>query len=164
MTTRLLNTLLIIFLALMTKYLGNSGINSLTQKVSIKRLGMEQRAQTLGSVLKSILNVIILCVTGVTLLSEWGINVTPIITGAGIVSLAVGFGSQALVRDFVTGIFILTENQYNIGDRIRAAGVEGTVREIKLRTTTLVGDDGVVHIIPNSSISLISKLPIYDKK
>ena len=157
MTQHLVNTLLIIFIALIVKSLGSSGIKSFIAKMANTRPGLEQRTKTLSSILGNFLNILVLAVASITLLDEWGINVTPIITGAGFISLAVGYGSQTLVRDYVTGIFILLENQYNIGDQIKASGVEGRVREIKLRTTTLEDENGTIHIIPNSNISTISK-------
>jgi small conductance mechanosensitive channel len=163
MTNHLVNTLLIILIALVVKSVGNSGIVSFISKMTTTRPGLEQRTKTLASILKSLLNIGIFTVALITLLSEWGINVTPIITGAGFISLAVGYGSQALVRDYVTGIFILTENQYNIGDKVKTSGVEGVVKEIKLRTTTLEDADGTLHIIPNSNISIISKYKKHDK-
>lgn len=116
----------------------------------------EQRVQTLTSVVNNTFNIAIFGIATVMILSQWGIDIAPILTGAGIVGLAVGFGAQALVRDIVTGFFILLENQYNVGDRVKIAGMEGKILEINLRTTILKENDGTINIIPNSQIGTIS--------
>ena len=118
---------------------------------------LEQRAYTLASLARNIANVLILGTAGIMILSQWGINITPILTGAGILGLAVGFGAQALVKDVVTGFFILVDNQYNVGDRIKIAGHEGKVISMNIRTTILMGNDGKKYLIPNSQISTIEK-------
>lgn len=119
----------------------------------------EGRPKTLGHFLQNALTAVIVFITLSTALSKIGVDITPLIASAGVLGLAVGFGSQTLVKDVVTGFFILSENQYNIGDEVEIAGVKGLVREIKLRTTTLVDENGTVHIIPNSTITRVSKYP-----
>lgn len=118
----------------------------------------EQKAKTLLKLINNIANIFVFAIVVLMLLSLWGIDITPILTGAGILGLAVGFGTQTLVRDLVTGFFILFENQYNVGDYIKTAGIEGTVTEIRLRTTVLKGDNNVVHIIPNSTITSVTRV------
>jgi small conductance mechanosensitive channel len=78
------------------------------------------------------------------------------LASAGIAGLAIGFGAQTLVHDFINGFFILLENQYDIGDVVRIAGVKGTVESMSLRNTVLRDEDGTVHIVPNSSIQIVS--------
>ena len=119
----------------------------------------EGRAKTLGHFLQNALTAAIVFITLSTALSKIGFDITPLIASAGVLGLAIGFGSQTLVKDVVTGFFILSENQYNIGDEVEIAGVKGLVREIKLRTTTLVDENGTIHIIPNSTITRVSKYP-----
>jgi len=117
----------------------------------------EQRAQTLGDILNGATGITIWGVTIITLLSEWGINITPIITGAGIIGLGVGFGAQTLVKDVISGFFLLLENQYNKGDSIELLKIKGKVQNVSLRTTTLKDDKGNIHIIPNSQIKSVTK-------
>jgi small conductance mechanosensitive channel len=78
------------------------------------------------------------------------------LASAGIAGLAIGFGAQTLVHDFINGFFILLENQYDIGDVVRIAGVKGTVESMSLRNTVLRDEDGTVHIVPNSSIQIVA--------
>lgn len=116
------------------------------------------RVDTLAGVVRNAGTVAIWSLVLITFLSELGVNIAPLITGAGLVGLAVGFGSQTLVKDFLGGIFILLENQFNVGDRVAVGGKTGMVKEIKLRSTTLVDDEGNLHTIPNSKIDIISRL------
>ena len=118
---------------------------------------LEQRARTLGGLTRNIIKIVVWGVVVTMILSQWGVNIAPILTGAGVLGLAVGFGAQTLVKDIVTGFFILFENQYNVGDKIEVAAVAGEVLTINLRTTVLKSDDGKIHIIPNSKIDKISK-------
>ncbi len=137
-------------------------------KTSIKRIedddpttntALEQRAHTLGNIVKSALNLVIYGIALITIMSEWGVNVTPLLlTGAGMIGLAVGFGSQSLVKDLINGFFILLENQFNIGDHIKIAGLEGKVVKINLRNVILKTADGKTHSVPNSKVDVITKL------
>lgn len=123
-----------------------------------------QRLLTLQTVVENITSIGVWTVAGLIILSAWNVDITPILTGAGILGLAVGLGSQTLVRDLVSGLFVLVENQYNVGDRVEVAGVVGTVRRINLRTTILKGEDDSMHIIPNSQITKVTKnLPPKDQ-
>lgn len=121
----------------------------------------EQRAQTLGDILIGTSKALIWGIVLITLLSEWGVNITPIITGAGIVGLAVGFGAQTLVKDVISGFFLLLENQYNKGDTVEIAKVKGRVRKVGLRVTILEDDKGNIYTVPNSEIKTVTK---YKKK
>lgn len=93
---------------------------------------------------------------GFSILSEVGIDITPILAGAGIVGIAVGFGAQSLVRDVLAGVVILVENQYGQGDVVAVAGVSGLVERVNLRRTVLRDLDGAVHSIPNGQIAVAS--------
>jgi small-conductance mechanosensitive channel len=89
-------------------------------------------------------------------LGELGLNLGPMLASAGIAGLAIGFGAQTLVHDFINGFFILLENQYDIGDTVRIAGVKGVVERMSLRNTVLRDEDGTVHTVPNSAIQIVS--------
>ena len=119
---------------------------------------LEQRAYTLGNIIKSALNLTIYGIAFITIMAEWGINVAPLLTGAGIVGLAVGFGAQSLAKDLINGFFILLENQFNIDDHIKIAGLEGRVVKINLRNVILETADGKTHSVPNSKVDVITKL------
>jgi len=115
-----------------------------------------QQVRTLASVITSISVFIILFVAALELLPLLGLNLGPLLASAGVAGLAIGFGAQTLVHDFINGFFILLENQYDIGDNIRIAGVKGTVEEMTLRRTVLRDDDGTVHTVPNSQVTIVS--------
>lgn len=117
-----------------------------------------KRTDTLSGVLTTTVQVIVLLVFGFMLLSEFGINIAPILAGFGIVGLAVGFGAQSLVKDIISGLFILIENQYRKGDVVKIADVAGLVEEINLRRTVLRDLDGIVHSVPNGEIRVASNL------
>ncbi len=112
----------------------------------------KQRAETLGSVLRSIASFTVSIVAGAMLLAELGLDLTPIVASAGIVGVAVGFGAQNLVKDFLTGMFMLLEDQYGVGDVIDAGPATGTVEAVTLRTTRVRDVDGTVWHIRNGEI------------
>ena len=92
------------------------------------------------------------------ILSVFGIPVTPLLASAGVLGVGIGLGAQSLFKDVLNGIFILLENQYNVGDSVRIAGLAGTVEDLTLRVTTLRDADGAVHYIPNSQIATVSNV------
>ena len=116
----------------------------------------EKQAATLGKVIRNISRILVWSVAVMMVLKELGIDIGPILAGIGIIGLAVGFGAQSLVKDFLAGMFILIENQYNVGDVIEAAGAKGQVEKITLRATTLRDLQGNVHIIPNGTIAVVT--------
>jgi len=116
-----------------------------------------ERVRTLNSVLSNLASLIIGAVTALIILSEIGVDITPLIAGIGILGLGASFASQTLVKDYIAGFFILFENQFNIGDRIEIGGKRGTVEELSLRTTVLKDDEGNTHIIPNSKITTVTR-------
>jgi moderate conductance mechanosensitive channel len=118
----------------------------------------EQRAVTLAGIFKGVSRIVIVLVAGLTVLGILGINTAPLIAGAGVAGLAISFGAQNLIRDFISGFFILLENQYRVGDVIRAAGVSGQVEDMNLRITVLRDMEGVAHFIPNGEIKVVSNL------
>jgi len=112
--------------------------------------------QTLAGVINSIGVFLIVFVSGLEVLQELNINLAPLLASAGIAGLAIGFGAQTLVKDVINGFFILLENQYDLGDVVRIAGVKGTVEAMSMRSTTLRDDDGTIHVVPNSEIHIVS--------
>jgi small-conductance mechanosensitive channel len=114
------------------------------------------RLRTLLPIVRTGLLWTILIVIGATGLSEIGVNIAPLLAGAGIVGIAVGFGAQTLVHDIITGMFILIENTVQVGDGITTAGLTGTVEQLTIRTLRLRAVDGSLHIIPFSSVVTIT--------
>jgi small conductance mechanosensitive channel len=116
-------------------------------------LRTEQRISALTSVLRSVAGFVILLFTGFLVLSELDVKVAPLLAGAGVVGVAIGFGSQSLVKDFLAGVFILVEDQFGVGDVVELDGqTSGTVEAVSLRTTRLRSDDGTVWHVPNGAI------------
>lgn len=113
----------------------------------------EKRAETLGKTFASVGNALIYVVIFIMLLDLFGVDARPILAGIGIIGLAVGFGAQSLVKDFASGIFILLENQYMVGERIKIGSFEGEVVKVSMRSTTLRGADGAIYYITNGSVN-----------
>lgn len=114
--------------------------------------------RTLAAVVYSVGVVVILFLAAMQILPLVGINMGPLLASAGIAGLAIGFGAQTLVHDVINGFFILLEDQYHLGDVVRISGLSGVVEEMTLRRTVLRGDDGALHSIPNSTITVVSNL------
>lgn len=118
----------------------------------------EQRTRTLVSLLRSVGRLIIAVVFLFMLMSAVGLDLGPLLAGAGVVGLAISFGAQSLVKDVISGLFILIENQFGVGDVIRIEGVSGAVERMTLRVVALRDVHGVVHIVPNGQITKVSNL------
>jgi len=121
-------------------------------------LEWQRRASTLGGILTSLVTVIVGFVAILMLLRELSIDVLPILTGAGIAGLAIGFGAQNLVRDVISGFFLILEDQVRIGDLARINGVAGIVEQINLRTIVLRDGEGAVQVFPNGTITALANL------
>jgi small conductance mechanosensitive channel len=119
---------------------------------------MKKRADTLISVIVTTVQILLIFMLVLMILTELTVNVTAILTGAGVIGLAVGFGAQSLVKDIISGLFIIMENQYRKGDVIKIAGESGIVEEINLRRTILRDNDGTYHVVPNGEIRVSSNL------
>lgn len=117
-----------------------------------------KRATTLTHVIRDVARVAILAVGGMMMLSEVGVDLKPILAAAGLGGLAVGFGAQSLVKDVITGFFILLEDSIGVGDVVEIAGVGGVVEEVKLRTVTLRDLSGNVHVVPNGVIDKVKNM------
>jgi len=114
-----------------------------------------QRAQTIGVVLRSVVGIVVWTVALLTCLGELGINLAPLLAGAGIAGIAIGFGAQTLVRDFLSGLFMLLEDQFGVGDVIDLGPASGTVEGVSLRTTRIRDVEGVVWHVPNGEITRV---------
>jgi small-conductance mechanosensitive channel len=132
-----------------------TGLSLLDTSDQIPSARRVQRAHALGTVLRSICSIVVWTIAILTCLGELGINLAPLVAGAGIIGVAIGFGAQSLVRDFLSGIFMLVEDQYGVGDVVDAGPAIGTVEVVTLRTTRLRDVEGVVWHIPNGEIKRI---------
>ena len=119
---------------------------------------VRKRADTLSSILRSFANVLVGAIGVLFVLEICGVDVRPLLAGAGIVGVALGFGAQSLVKDLLAGIFILAENQIAVGDTVSLAGVTGTVEQVTVRSTTLRDFEGRVHYVPNGEMKVVTNL------
>ena len=119
---------------------------------------LKKRMDTLDQLGANVLRFFIVVIASLMILQRVGLEIGPAIAGLGVVGVAVGFGAQHLVKDYLNGALILIENQFSKGDVIRIAGVAGTVEDFSLRRTTLRDLDGVVHTVPNGEIAVASNL------
>lgn len=113
---------------------------------------MEQRARTIGDAAASLWRVVVWVVAVLMILGELGVNLAPLLAGAGIAGIAIAFGAQAVIRDYLSGVFILGEDQYGVGDVVTIGTASGTVEDLNLRVTRLRAADGTVWFIPNGEI------------
>jgi small-conductance mechanosensitive channel len=118
----------------------------------------KKRIQTLSQLSLNVVTVSLLILAAIMLLSQLGINVGPLLAAAGVLGIAIGFGTQSLVKDVITGLFLLVENQFNVGDVISVVGVAGIVEKSTLRVTVLRDLEGKVHFVPNGQINVASNL------
>ena len=135
----------------------NAGVES--KVASLTRAAQTARAarlRTLLPMLRTALLVTILIIAGLIVLSQVGVNIAPLLAGAGVLGVAIGFGSQKLVQDLITGLFLLLENTMQVGDVVTLAGLSGTVEYLSIRTIRLRALDGSVHIIPFSSVTTVT--------
>jgi small conductance mechanosensitive channel len=117
-----------------------------------------KRAQTLGRILQKTLSIVVVGMAGLMILRELDIDITPVLTGAGIVGLAVGFGAQTLVRDVISGFFLIVEDQVRVGDSAVVNGQGGLVEQVNLRTIVLRDETGTVHIFPNGEVKTLANM------
>jgi small-conductance mechanosensitive channel len=119
---------------------------------------VEQRTKTLRHIIRSFSKGILIVVIALTISSELGFDIGPILASAGIAGLAVGFGAQSIVKDVISGFFILFEDQFGVGDIVRIADLSGVVEGMTLRSTVLRNLEGQVHVIPNGNIQTVTVL------
>ncbi len=129
-----------------------------TDAGEVPPLEMERRLSTIARLVVRVAGTVLVVIGALMAFGEFGIDIGPAVAGLGVVGIAVGFGAQALVRDWLAGIFIVIENQYSAGDVVRIADVQGVVEDFSLRRTTLRDLDGTVHTVPNGHITVASNL------
>jgi moderate conductance mechanosensitive channel len=117
-----------------------------------------KRAQTLARLIQNTLSITVMGISGLMILRELDIDITPVLTGAGIVGLAVGFGAQTLVRDIISGFFLIVEDQVRVGDVAVVNGQGGAIEQVNLRTIVLRDEQGAVHVFPNGEVKTLSNL------
>lgn len=168
-----LRVLLILLIAFVVRFLAHRAINRFTrmsaaagrgilrpikERADTLLLGSQgvarrtQRARSIGSLLKSVTSFVIATVTLILILAEVGINIAPLLASAGIAGVAIGFGAQNMVKDFLSGIFMLLEDQYGVGDIVDLGSATGTVIGVGLRTTMVRGGDGTVWYVRNGEV------------
>lgn len=135
-----------------------SGLENIIMVLLEEEKGRAKRIQTITKIVRTTINILLIILACVLILSELGLNITPIIAGAGIFGLAISFGAQSLVKDLINGLFILIENQFGIGDVVSIDGIGGVVEDMSLRKTTLRDLSGKAYIIPNGQISTVTVL------
>ncbi|KGR75443.1 mechanosensitive ion channel family protein [Ureibacillus sinduriensis] len=160
--TKILAILLVSYLVI---FIGKRIITRiLTLKVKTPLNQNERRQQTIIKLLHSTLSYLVYFSAMIAILSAVEINIGGLLAGAGIAGLAIGFGAQSLVKDIITGFFIILEDQFGIGDYIRLNNAEGTVTEIGLRTTKILGTTGEQYIIPNGQILDVVNFSVNNSK
>lgn len=173
---RPLKILLVVIGALIVSRLVRRGIDRLTDRVQeaatevderaprkfrqseVQRERAEQRAETLSAVLRSLGSIVVWTIALLIVLGELGIDLGPLIAGAGIAGVALGFGAQSLVKDFLSGVFMLIEDQYGVGDIVDVGEAVGTIEKVTLRTTVLRDLQGTVWHVPNGEIRRVGNL------
>ncbi|MBB6626748.1 mechanosensitive ion channel family protein [Nocardioides sp. KIGAM211] len=135
---------------------GRAGLADAHEMVNATR--RVQRAKTMGDLLKSIVTGVLVAIVGTMMLSELSVNIAPIIASAGIIGLALGFGAQSLVKDFLSGIFMIFEDQYGVGDVVDVGEASGTVEAVSLRVTRLRDLNGTVWYVPNGEILRVGNM------
>jgi small conductance mechanosensitive channel len=117
---------------------------------------IKKRTNTIHHFLLNALKTIMIFIVFFLVLDELGVNIAPFLTGAGILGVAIGFGSQTLVKDYISGILILVEDQFRKGDEVEIAKLKGKIKNFSLRKTVLIDKEGVFHYVPNSQITTVS--------
>ena len=123
-----------------------------------QHLGRSARLRTLLPLLRTTLLVILVTVVGLMVLSDLGVNIAPLLAGAGVLGIAIGFGSQKLVQDVITGLFLLLENTMQVGDVVTASGLTGVVEYLSIRSIRLRSEDGSIHVIPFSAVTTVTNM------
>lgn len=160
-----LQILIIVLVVVIAHYTLKRVIEKIVKRMIVSKEGEDataetKREDTLIKIFNGTISTILGLVAVLMVLSEIGIDIGPLIAGAGVIGIAVGFGGQYLIRDLITGFFIILENQYRVGDavKIKTGELAGKVEDITLRKTILRDLDGVVHHVPNGEIATVSNM------
>ncbi|MDP2970360.1 MAG: mechanosensitive ion channel family protein [Deltaproteobacteria bacterium] len=148
----------LVILSQMSRWIAKWMEKFVYEKDPLRASEAKKRVHTLGNILRHAFLIVITFVAVLMILGELGIQLGPLLATAGIGALAIGFGAQSLVKDVISGFFIILENQYRIGDVIEVSGVSGLVESVSLRRTVLRDLRGRVHTIPNGEIKVVSNL------
>jgi small-conductance mechanosensitive channel len=132
---------------------GSTQATGVAEEIELAR--RRSRAESIGSALAGVVTVTIWVIAGAAIANQLGLDVTTLLASAGLIGVALGFGAQSLVRDCITGLFMLIEDQYGIGDEVDVGSASGTVEKVSLRTTVLRGLDGTVWHVPNGEIKRV---------
>jgi moderate conductance mechanosensitive channel len=160
--------IMIIVLSMIVVRVGNNIVdrtfhNSIREKARIKSpIVSERRENTLRKLIQNVLTYVVYFTAVVMVLSQLGLNIGALIASAGVAGLAIGFGAQNLVKDIISGFFIIFENQFSVGDNVQTAGVRGDVEEIGLRTCKIRNWTGELHIIPNGNITQVTNFSVHN--
>jgi len=154
--------LLIVLLAAFATWLAHRFVNRVSRRLRgvvgttpLAKARASQRAETIGNVLRYVTTIVIWTIAIITILGELGIELAPLIAGAGVAGVALGFGAQSVVRDFLAGMFMLLEDQFGVGDFIDVGDATGTVEYVSLRVTRLRDVEGIVWYVPNGEIKRV---------
>ncbi|WP_128079986.1 mechanosensitive ion channel family protein [Roseicella frigidaeris] len=159
LTGTLLSIAATLALALVVWEVANSAIQRrLTRLSRDSQAARSARVRTLLPMLRTVLGVVILVFAVLNALAQLGVNVAPLLAGAGVVGLAIGFGSQTLVRDVITGVFLLLEDAVAVGDTVQLGGLTGVVEHLSIRSIRLRATDGSVHIVPFSAVTTVTNM------
>jgi small conductance mechanosensitive channel len=158
-----LKILAIVFVAWLIKSFSGALIERAVRKAVVAKNFIspeaeKKREDTLIKIFDTIVKVVVWAVAAIMVVSEFGVEIGPMIAAAGIIGVAVGFGGQYLIRDLISGLFVILENQYRIGDVVKTGDIAGTVEDITLRILVLRDLDGTVHHIPHGEITKLSNL------
>ncbi len=167
--TTLLPILLVLVFAVIATRLASSFVHGIVKALfdreategtaqELSAVELKKRMDTLEGLGARAIQFFIVVIAALMILGRLGLDIGPAVAGLGVIGIAVGFGAQTLVRDYLNGSLILIENQFSVGDVVRLAGVAGTVEDFNLRRTTVRDIDGVVHTIPNGEIKVASNL------
>ncbi|HSL77465.1 MAG TPA: mechanosensitive ion channel family protein [Candidatus Limnocylindrales bacterium] len=167
--TTLLPILLILIVAVIAARLASVFVHGIVRALmdreategtaqELSAVELKKRMDTLDDLGAHVIQFFIVVIAALMILDKLGLDIGPAVAGLGVIGIAVGFGAQTLVRDYLTGALILLENQFSVGDVVRLAGVAGTVEDFNLRRTTVRDIDGAVHTIPNGEIKVASNL------
>ena len=161
-TLALLRIFVIVSAAYLAIWLGSAAARRFESEMS-RGTGLDvieraKRMRTLSRHLQKVLAIVVTVMAGLMILRELDIDITPVLTGAGIAGLAVGFGAQTLVRDVISGFFLIVEDQVRVGDVVAVNGQGGLVEEVNLRTLVLRDEKGAVHIFPNGEVKTLANM------
>ena len=157
-----LRIVIILVAAYLVVRIGSASANRFEREMShgtgLDIIERTKRAQTLGRLIQKALSIVVFGIATLMVLRELDIDITPVLTGAGIVGLAVGFGAQTLVRDIISGFFLILEDQVRVGDVAVVNGQGGLVEEVNLRTMVLRDETGTVHVFPNGEVKTLANM------